>query len=288
MDARAAQGGPVAIVSGGGGFPMAVAREAQAAGREVVMVALRGVADAGVEAFPHLWIKIGEVGRFFREMEARGVRELCAVGAFTRPELSELSLDFGAIKRLPDIAKMLRGGDDHALRALAAFFEQEGYVLRGAHEIAPGLIAPQGRIGAREATAQAREDAVFGLACCAAMSPFDVGQACVVAGGRVVAFEAAEGTNGVLERVAELRRSGRLRLKGRAGVLVKAAKRGQDLRLDLPAVGQRTIELAEAAGLEGVALAAGQVMMLDREAVARRADAGGLFLIGLRDEGAAP
>jgi DUF1009 family protein len=274
----------VAIVCGGGGFPLAVARAAQASGRRVVMLALRGVADPGVEMFPHEWVKLGEVGRFFRILAEREAKELCLVGAFTRPELSELSLDFGAIKRLPDIARMLRGGDDHGLRALAAFFEGEGYALRGVHEIAPDLLTPAGVLGRRKPSAAALDDARWGLACCAALSPFDVGQAAVVVNGRIVAVEAAEGTDAMLERVARLRAQGRLRLKGAAGVLVKAPKRGQDLRLDLPAAGVDTIQRAAAAGLEGVALAAGQTLTLDRDIMIARADAAGLFLMGMEEE----
>lgn len=275
---------PVAIVCGGGGFPLAVARAAQASGRRVVMIALRGVADPGVETYPHEWVKLGEVGRFFRILAAREVKELCLVGSFVRPELSELSLDFGAIRRLPDIARMLRGGDDHGLRALAAFFEGEGYALRGVHEIAPELIAPSGVYGRRWPSPGALDDARFGLACCAALSPFDVGQAAVVINGRVVAVEAAEGTDAMLDRVALMRAQGRLRFKGAAGVLVKAPKRGQDMRLDLPAAGLTTIAKAVAAGLEGVALAACKTLTLDRDEMVRRADAADLFLMGLEDD----
>lgn len=274
---------PVAIVCGGGGFPLAVARAAQTSGRRVVLIALRGVADPGVETYPHEWVKLGEVGRFFRILAEREVKELCLVGSFTRPELSELSLDFGAVKRLPDLARMLRGGDDHVLRSVAQFFEGEGYALRGAHDIAPELVAPAGVYGRRKPSALALEDARIGLSCCASLSPFDVGQAAVVVNGRVVAVEAAEGTDGLLERVAMLRAQGRLRLKGAAGVLVKAPKRGQDMRLDLPAAGLRTIALAAAANLEGVALAAGQTLTLDREEMVRRADAADLFLMGFQE-----
>ena len=276
---------PVAIICGGGGFPLAVARAAQASGRRVVLIGLRGVADPAVETYPHEWVKLGEVGRFFRILAEREAKELCLVGSFTRPELSELSFDLGAIKRLPDIARMLKGGDDHGLRALAAFFEGEGYTLRGAHEIAPDLLTPAGALGRRKPSSAALEDSKFGLACCAALSPFDVGQAAVGVNGRVVAVEAAEGTDAMLERVARLRAQGRLRLKGAAGVLVKAPKRGQDLRLDLPAAGLRTIALAAAAGLEGVALAAGKTLTLDRDEMIRRADTADLFLMGM-EEGA--
>ena len=104
----------------------------------------------------------------------------------------------------------------------------------------------------------------------AALSPFDAGQAVVVANGRVLAVEAAEGTDSMLARIADLRAARRLRLKGRAGVLVKAPKRDQDMRLDMPAVGLKTIEGAKRAELEGIALAAGRVLIADRAAFAQR------------------
>ena len=99
--------------------------------------------------------------------------------------------------------------------------------------------------------------------------PFDAGQGAVVAAGRVLAIEAAEGTDAMLARVAEMRANGRLRLAGLAGVLVKAPKRGQDLRLDMPAVGPKTIEGAVKAQLRGVAIAAGRVLVLERALCAR-------------------
>ena len=97
---------------------------------------------------------------------------------------------------------------------------------------------------------------------------------------RVIAVEAVEGTDAMLARVAELREKGRWRTKGRAGFLVKAPKRGQDLRVDLPAIGPDTLRGAEKAGLRGIAVAAGGVLMLDRAALAAQAERAGLFLHG--------
>jgi hypothetical protein len=84
----------------------------------------------------------------------------------------------------------------------------------------------------------------------------------------------------MVARVGELRASGRLRLHGPAGVLVKAPKRGQDLRIDMPAVGPKTIEAARSAQLQGVALAAGRVLIADRQTFSHAADEAGLFVIG--------
>ena len=88
-----------------------------------------------------------------------------------------------------------------------------------------------------------------GVTCCAALSPFDIGQAAIVIDGHVVAVEDIEGTDGLLARVARLRGEGRIRARAPRGVLVKAPKSGQDLRFDLPTIGPRTVERAVEAGL---------------------------------------
>jgi len=142
------------------------------------------------------------------------------------------------------------------------------------------LLAPTGPIGVRAPSSEAEGDVRAGAALLAALSPFDVGQGVVVANARVVAIEAAEGTDAMLARVAELRASRRLRFQGPAGVLVKAPKRGQDLRLDMPTVGPKTIEAARSAQLQGVALAAGRVLIADRQTFSRAADEAGVFVIG--------
>jgi DUF1009 family protein len=101
-----------------------------------------------------------------------------------------------------------------------------------------------------------------------------------LADGRIVAVEAAEGTDAMLARVATLRENGRLKVARGRGVLVKAAKTGQDLRIDMPAVGPATVEAIAAAGLAGLAVEAGRVLALERAEMAARAGAAGLFLHG--------
>jgi DUF1009 family protein len=272
---------PLAILCGGGDFPVEVARAAIERGRDPVLVGIVGAADKRIEAFPHFWVHLGEVGKLFRALKERGIVEIAIVGAMTRPELADLRLDWGALKRAAGIASLFRGGDNHLLSGVARLFESEGVSVVGVHQIAPQLLAPAGALGAVKPRAQALADAQKGCALIAALSPFDAGQAVVVANGRVLAIEAAEGTDAMLARVADLRAARRLRFKGSAGVLVKAPKRDQDMRLDMPAVGLKTIQSARAAQLEGVALAAGRVLIVDAASFTRAADEAGLFAIGL-------
>lgn len=271
---------PLAILCGAGAFPLEVAGEARRAGREPFLIGVVGATNSAIEAYPHVWVRLGEVGKLFTALKARAIVELVIIGAMTRPEFADLRLDWGAVKRAAGLAQLFRRGDNGLLAGIAAIVEREGVRVVGAHEIAPRLLVPMGPFGARAPSEEDETDIGFGARLLQALSSFDAGQGAIVAAGRVLAIEAAEGTDAMLARVAEMRASGRLRLSGSAGVLVKAPKRGQDLRLDMPAIGPRTIEGAVQAQLRGAAIAAGQVLMLERDRCAREADAAGLFVAG--------
>jgi DUF1009 family protein len=272
--------GPLAILCGAGAFPLEVAGEARRAGREPFLVGIVGATDSAIEAYPHVWVRMGEVGKLFSALRARAIAELVIIGAMTRPELADLRLDWGAVKRAAGLAQLFRRGDNGLLAGIAEIIEREGVRVVGAHEVAPRLLAPVGPIGARAASADDEMDIVLGARLLGALSTFDAGQGAIIAAGRVLAIEAAEGTDAMLARAVEMRANGQLRLIGRAGVLVKAPKRGQDLRLDMPAIGPKTIEGAVKARLRGVAVAAGHVLLLERALCAREADAAGLFVAG--------
>jgi DUF1009 family protein len=271
---------PLAIVCGGGALPLQAAHAVRAQGRGVFLVGLSGWAEPEIAAFDHAWVKMGEFGRVTRLLRERGVEELAMLGGVSRPDFSDVWLDWGAVKRVADIAKLFRGGDDGLLKGIARIFESEGFRFVGIADFAPELLCPVGWFAGPKPNKEAEADIVFGARLLAALSPFDVGQGAVIARERAIAVEAAEGTDAMLKRVAELRLSGRVRLKGRAGVFVKAAKRGQDFRFDLPAVGPATIKAAVKADLSGIALAAGQTLVLEREAFLTAAGKAGLFVIG--------
>jgi DUF1009 family protein len=167
------------------------------------------------------------------------------------------------------------------LTALAREVESEGFTVRGAHEIAPDLMIPPGPLGRHRPTEEAAAAAKLGFAALDALGPYDVGQGAVVADRRVIALEAAEGTDLMLARVADLRAAGKLKTSSDRSVFVKAPKRGQDLRLDTPAIGAETIQRVKQAGLAGIAVAAGQVMTPDMFALIAAADEAGMFVIGL-------
>jgi DUF1009 family protein len=174
-----------------------------------------------------------------------------------------------------------RGGDDHLLSGIGRILEQDGFRMVGIRDVAPDLLMPEGCITRAVPDQSAAADIARGRAVLRALSPFDIGQAVIVIDGHVVGVEDIEGTDGLLARVAHLRAEGRIRAKAARGVLVKAPKSTQDLRFDLPTIGPRTIEGAGKARLAGVAIVAGNTIVVEPQTMIEAADAAGLFVIGL-------
>jgi UDP-2,3-diacylglucosamine hydrolase len=267
--------GPLAIVCGGGSLPFVVADAALAQGRRVLLFPLRGFADPlRVEAYPHHWARLGELGRFCRIARREGCREVVFIGSAVRPALRHLWPDFGAIRILPRIIRMFAGGDDHLMSSVIKVFEDRGFRPLGAHDIAPEILLPAGALGDFEPSERQRQDIELGFSLLRATGTFDVGQATIVAGNHVLAIEGADGTDEMLSHVADLRRRGRIRAGG--GVLIKAPKPNQDRRVDLPTIGPQTVEGAVRAGLGGIAGSAGSVMVAEAERVRMAADRAGI------------
>lgn len=273
---------PVGLIAAGGVMPFAVADSLIARGIDPVVFALKGACDpVAVERFRHHWISVGQVGRAVKLFRAENCRELVFIGTLVRPALSEIRLDWGTLRVLGRVWGAFRGGDDHLLSGIGRILERDGFRMVGIKDVAPDLLMPEGCISRAAPDANANIDIERGRDVLSALSPFDIGQAAVVIDGHVVGVEDIEGTDGLLARVARLRGEGRIRAKTSRGVLVKAPKSGQDLRFDLPTIGPRTVEGAVKAGLAGIAIVAGNTIVVEPQTMIEAADKAGLFIAGL-------
>ncbi len=280
--ARSPEPRPIAILCAGGALPFAVIEAMRAAGRPFTIVAIQGIADPGLSRLGANWLSLGQLGKLFALLRREGCAAVVLVGAMNRPTLSSMRIDAIGWTYLFDFLRHIRRGDDAMLRGMMGWFEVQGFPVVGVAEVAPELIAPEGRLGKLDPPSAALIAARRGFSCLDALSPFDVGQALVAFGERIVAIEGAEGTDALLERVVELRRQGRLPRAGGGGLLLKAAKVDQSLKVDMPVIGPRTIELAAGAGLGGVIIEAHRVLLLDSKALVAAADEARLFLFGLK------
>jgi DUF1009 family protein len=273
------------LIAGGGELPRAVAQSARAGGREDFVIGLLGSLDETedwVKDFPHEMASPGAPGQAFRSFRREGVTEVLLVGKVDRPRFSDLKLDARGVMLLPRALKAARQGDDALLRFLVTMFEEEGFRSVGVAEAAPGLVCGEGALGRLTPDEDAIADMQRGFAVVRALGALDVGQAAAVCEGLVLAVEAAEGTDRMIERIATLREALRGTPSNRRGVLVKALKPTQDAKTDMPVIGVATVERAAAAGLAGIGLQAGGALVVDKAMVAARADALGLFVTGVK------
>ncbi len=284
----------LALIAGTGDLPPAlVARLAQ----RPLICAMAGFRPA---LTPDLTFRIEQLGSFLATLRDRGVTEVCMAGAVTRPAIDPTKIDDATKPLVPRIMAAIAQGDDGALRAIIAIFEEAGLAVKAAHEIAPDLLPAAGVLTRQPITFDHRQDAVTAEQAVAQMGQVDLGQACVVRSGRVLARESQAGTDAMLAQFApsgdplwgavdglgSMLGSAAEWLSGedgeptdaRGAILFKAPKPGQDRRADLPVMGPQTAEAVVAAGFAGIVIEADGVMVLDLATVLSILDAAGLFL----------
>jgi len=264
------------ILAGGGVLPARLIEHCRAIERQHYVVALAGHCDAAtVKDVPHDWFRIGAAGAILAALHRENASDLVMIGRIHRPRIRDLRPDAKGFLILARIWRRFYAGDDGLLRAVTEVLEDEGFHVRGIHEVMESILARAGPLGRIEPDADAKRDIDEGVRAARDLGRRDVGQAVVVQDRRLVAQESAKGTDELLTRSAGL-------LKGSGGgVLVKMRKPQQDRRIDLPAIGPDTVRRAAEIGLKGIAIEAGHALILDLPEVVRLADETGLFLFGV-------
>ncbi len=284
----------LAIVAGEGDLPALVFETLAAQKTPFQLCELEGYPSEARGDRPVIRFRIETLGSFIAALRDKGVDRICFVGRVARPPLDPSKIDPLTVPLVPRMMAALQQGDDAALRTLLSFFEEAGITSVGAHELRPDLLPEPGVLTKAQPEDRHHKDADRGAQIIAAMAQADVGQSCIVAKGQALAIEAQPGTDWMMQSLmvqniglnhdlvaaalgygGSLQRSSKL---GSGGVLVKAAKPGQELRIDMPVIGPDTLRRAAQVQLEGVVIEAGRVMVLDAPRCIKIADQQGLFL----------
>ena len=273
----------LAIIAGKGHLPLDVAKTATAEGYDVLVLPIEGQADADFTGYEANLIRLGGIGKTRSIIMQNGINLLVMVGKVEWPTIAALRPDFDGAKLL---GKMITKGDDHVLRLIAAYFAEKGIETISPDRFLPGRKMPLGIVyngisADQEGISPEVEGAIsYGISVLSALGSHDVGQSIIVQNGRVIAIEAAEGSDAMIARSATL-----LDPDGGVSCLVKMAKSAQDLRLDVPVFGEGTICSAATAGLSLLAVEAQTVLLADDLASIRATCAGHrITLIGIQRE----
>ena len=274
----------VGIFAGFGSLPKELAANLRSQGHEPFIVGIEGQVEPWIKEYNHKLFVWGKLGSFFKHLKNNDIKQMVFAGGVTRPTLRLRDMDWGGVVSLSKVMAFMVGGDNSLLTGLMKLFDQHGVKVVGAHEIMPELLTPSGLLFGRKPSKKALHNIDKAFEACKALGALDIGQAAVAVGGRVVAVEGIEGTDGMLERIASMRTSGKLYEDGKHGVLVKTMKPDQDMRADLPTIGPKTIEAVIAAGLKGVAIEAGHSLLLEKDETLAKAKAAGVFVYGLEPQ----
>lgn len=264
------------IIAGGGSLPKLLVEHCKQNNIPFDVLSIVGNADRSFfdVTIPHLWIRIGQAGTGFRYFKDSGVQDVVMIGTIRRPSFSDLIPDLRTAAFFAKIGfKSL--GDDGILRALIKELEAEKFKVVGIHEIMPDILLKEGVLTKAKPDKQALSDIKRGTEVALALGKLDVGQSVVVQQGLVLGVEGIEGTDELIKRCGTYKR------KGEGGILIKLRKPQQEMRTDLPTIGLTTIENAHKAGLKGLAVHAGNALIVDEKDVIKFANKYKMFVVGI-------
>ena len=264
----------IALVAGALQLPFFTRDALRRAGWDVFVVGLKNFVDPKLN--PDMVIRLGGAGRAIREFRHGGIHKMTFVGAIGHPNLYDIRPDLWSLTALISIMKHQRGYDSMAV-ALNKVLEKRGFTVVAAQDIAPELTFQ--RAGVQTKTKPTKSDAPDierAIDVSHTIGAADIG-ASVVVDKQVIAVEAAEGTAKMLERVVKMRKN----LRRNRGVFAKMTKPGQDLRIDIPAIGVDTVRSVAAAHLRGIVVNTKSCFVGDRENVIREANKLKIFIVAI-------
>lgn len=254
------------LIAGNGRFPLLALETARREGHQVVVVAIENEAAPDIASFsssPVHWINIGQLGKLIDVFQREGVRQVMMTGQVKHVSLfSGIKPDWRLLKVLTSLKEKntaaLIGGVQAAMR-------EEGLELVDSTMLLKPLLATKGVLTRRKPTKEEESDIRYGRRLASALATADIGQSVAISERACVAAEAMEGTDAMLRRAASL-------TAGRPLRLVKASRGRAHLLFDVPVAGLTTIETMIETNTTALAMDAGRTLLLDKEAMLRRAD----------------
>ncbi len=252
----------LALIAGQGALPEVLAPKAQ-------LIAALGGNRPTLQ--PDLTFRLEHLGSVIATLLDKGVTEVCFAGAVQRPDIDPNQIDAATRPLSKRLQATFTQGDDAALRSVLDIFEEAGLTIKAAHQVAPHLLPSPGVLTHKQPDDTAHKNAKRAADTLGIIGAADIGQGCVASKGQIIAVEAALGTAWMLESLQR-------RSDPPGGLFYKAPKPSQDRRIDLPTIGPDTVTQAAAAGLDGIVIEAGGVMVLCLKDTIAEANAKKLFL----------
>lgn len=273
---------PIGLIAGGGRLPVLIAESLLSAGHAVHTLGLSRQYDPALPRISTTFTEVPllRVGSWSKHLTRRGVHHAIMVGKIDKARI--MHDPWRLVRNIPDFRtfyawfKHLRHDRrSHAiLRAIAEELDRNGVSLMDSTSPIPNQLAEPGVMTRTRPTREQMADIEFVWPMLGELLRLDIGQAIAVRDRDVLAVEAIEGTDRMIERVGQVCRA-------RGWTLCKGSRAGHDRRSDVPTVGPQTLHIMHANGARCLALAAGDVIMLDRQDLIALADKLGIAIVGV-------
>jgi DUF1009 family protein len=267
----------IGIYAGKGVLPIKVAQSVVDSGKEVFIIAIKGLTNKGVEKFPHRWMRFGQIGLAMKMLRKNQCEELVIIGGANIPNFFLLFPDFSGLKLFALLFRVRKKGDASIIKTIINYIEEtQGIQIIGADVYLNEFLMPKGTITKTSPDKDAFNDIELAKETCLNLGMEDKGQACVVSNGIVVAMEDINGTDYMLCKALKIDKD-----KVRGGILMKTLKPIQDVRVDLPTIGINTLKLIKEIGLSGIVLQSNKAFLVDKDKVLDFANNEKLFIHGI-------
>jgi UDP-2,3-diacylglucosamine hydrolase len=263
-------GYPIGIIAGSGALFSLVLAEAITQQLHPVIVSFNDFPPQS--KFPHLQTSLGKIGEILEFFKTHNIKHLVFAGKVPRPSLTSLGFDATGIKWMQKLGIKAFAGDDALLKGITELLSGEGFQIISPKDFLPTLVLKSGTYTTAQPNQVDNQDIERGLNVLKTLACADVGQACIVHEGLVLGVEAIEGTQNLIERCLNLKRT------TNGGVLIKIAKQNQTTLVDLPTIGIETITAMQNCHLNGIAISANTTQVLDFKSVINLCNQHNLFL----------
>ena len=226
---------------------------------------------------PYIITSIGQVGKILKFFKKQQVTHIILAGGVKKPNFYKLKVDFRGSILLGKILKNKLLGDNALLTTIINYLEKFKYEIISVNKFLPNLHLSLGNNNDIEFNKKLNNDIEFGIELINNLSPFDVGQAVIIQNNRVIAIEAAEGTDKMIIRCKDLIDDN----PNYPAILVKLKKVAQDNRVDLPTIGVETINNLIASNIRGIVLDAKNAIVINKEEVIRISEQNNIFIYGI-------
>ncbi len=221
-------------------------------------------------------VTFGNVLTELKKLKKNGFNKILMAGSMQRPNLKDLKPDVNSLKLLPKfIKKLMEGGDNNLLTLVISELEKFGFKILSLKNFLPEIFIGKGNQTKCKISKSNLYDIKKGVKILSSISKFDIGQSIIMQHGTVIGIEAAQGTDNLIKQ------SYRYLKNVNEGVLIKMIKKKQDIRVDLPTIGLRTVKYLKKYSLEGLAYSSNKTVILNKDQVIKYCEKNNIFLFGV-------